>query len=188
LSREGQEIACHTILHPCDKAMTWVKRENTLEVYTLKRMSRELDQSIALAKEISGKKGPFTFAYPCGESYVGEGKDRRSYVPLVAKKFLAARTTEPGIEMPETVSFPEIHASYGQTGGQLIDQVKKAQAKGGWAVFLFHGVGGDYSSVDLKAHKELLDYLTKNKGSVWTGTFGEVAQYVKKNERKSKQD
>jgi hypothetical protein len=71
------------------------------------------------------------------------------------------------------------------TGKDLIAWVKQAQEKGGWVVLLFHGVGGDYLPVSLEAHKELLAYLAKNKKTIWTGTFGEVAGYLKKEEKKN---
>jgi hypothetical protein len=45
--------------------------------------------SVEIMRRIGAR--PVTFAYPCGQKFVGRGADVRSYVPLVAEKFLVGR-------------------------------------------------------------------------------------------------
>jgi len=182
LSREGHEFASHSMVHPCDETQDWVRPQNRLEVYTLDRMSKELDDSIVFLQKLTSKK-PTTFAYPCGESYVGKGKDEKSYVPLVAQKFLAGRTTENQLAVPGTFPLAEVPCvDAWSAGDQLVEWVKRAVEKGAWVVFMFHGVGGDYITVSPENHRQLAEYLAKNKAEIWTAPFGEVAGYLKSEE------
>jgi peptidoglycan/xylan/chitin deacetylase (PgdA/CDA1 family) len=178
-SRRGHELAGHSMYHPCAKVKTWVKKGFALEDYTMERMAKELDDSIAFLKDITGTQGPFTNAYPCGQTYVGE--DRQSYIPLVAERFFAARSTVNAIAMPGTFSYAEIPTIPGEnlTGKQLIEKAKESAERGGWGIFMFHDVGADDLSVDTAAYEELLAYLDKNRSTYWTDTFMNVAKFLK---------
>jgi peptidoglycan/xylan/chitin deacetylase (PgdA/CDA1 family) len=179
LARRGHELAVHTMFHPCPKSYDWVPKGGALEDYTLERMAKELDESIALVHALTSKHGPLTFAYPCGDTYVGP--DHTSYIPLIAERFLAARTVSNGIAVPGAITFAEIPSidAQGQPGSALIDWVKKAEDQGGWVVFTIHGVGAQYLPIPLDSQRELLEYLSKNKKTVWTAPFGEVAARLK---------
>jgi peptidoglycan/xylan/chitin deacetylase (PgdA/CDA1 family) len=182
LGRSGHELASHTMHHPCPRFHDWVKPGFALEDYTLDRMSEELDLSIGQIHALTSRKGPVTFAYPCGDTLVGEGTASASYVPLVERKYLAARGTETRVAIPGTFSFAEVPTAddTDRSGPTLIDWVKKAEAQGGWVVFIFHGIGGQHISTELEAHEALLDHLAKNKKAVWTAPFGEVAAFLKR--------
>ena len=68
----------------------------------------------------------------------------------------------------------------GETGEQLIELVKQAQASGKLLVFLFHGVGGEHSlNVSLPAHRQLLQYLKQNENDIWVAPMIEVAEHIK---------
>jgi peptidoglycan/xylan/chitin deacetylase (PgdA/CDA1 family) len=181
LSRSGHELASHTMFHPCQESYEWVPKGFALEEYTLERMSKELDDSIALVHELTSHDGPLTFAYPCGDSFVGRLPKRSSYIPLIEARFLAARGTHPGLAMPGAFSFAEVPMAddTDRSGPALIEWVKKAEAQRGWVVFTFHGVGGQHLPTTVEAHKALLDYLVRNKKTVWTAPFGEVAAFLK---------
>ena len=62
--------------------------------------------------------------------------------------------------------FPE-----GVTGAQLIEFAKQAEAGGGMAVYLFHGVAGDYLQVSDAAHRELIAWLAAHRSEVWVTTL-----------------
>jgi hypothetical protein len=57
------------------------------------------------------------------------------------------------------------------TGAQLIDFAKEAEAGGGMAVYLFHGVAGDYLQVSDAAHRELIAWLAAHRSEVWVTTL-----------------
>src|SRR5205823_14432449 len=78
-----------TNTHPCTANYSF-SRLNALEDYTLEMMATQLDGANAEIQDLLGVK-PRTFAYPCGQKFVGRGLDVRSYVPLVAERFLVGR-------------------------------------------------------------------------------------------------
>jgi peptidoglycan/xylan/chitin deacetylase (PgdA/CDA1 family) len=173
----GHELASHTMHHPCDGSHVWVPRGYTTQDYDLPRMEAELDETLRLLHEL-GAQPPFTFAYPCGETRVG--KERQSYVELVAQRFLAARSTEARIAAPLEDSLELVPAHDGaKTPAELIALVDEAEATGGWLVLLFHGVGGDHLAVTLEAHAALLAHLSQRRETIWTERFGAIAAHVR---------
>jgi peptidoglycan/xylan/chitin deacetylase (PgdA/CDA1 family) len=172
LRARGHELAAHTLLHPCTRANAWVKPGNGSEDYTLARLAKELDGQMAMLDGL-GQSRPFTFAYPCGETTVGAGHE--SYVPLIKERFLAARGTS-GSVATKGVDLALVPALFSTgSGEQLVAPVAAAVAQGGWLVFGFHGVGGDYLSVSREAHAALLAYLGSHADTVVTAPFGTIA-------------
>jgi peptidoglycan/xylan/chitin deacetylase (PgdA/CDA1 family) len=172
LRARGHELAAHTLLHPCTRTNAWVKPGNGTEDYTLARLAKELDDQMAMLDAL-GQPRPFTFAYPCGETTVGAGHE--SYVPLIKERFLAARGVNGSVAMKGVdLSLVPGLISTG-SAEQLVARVAEAVAQGGWLVFVFHGVGGDYLSVSREAHAELLAYLGSHTDTVVTAPFGTVA-------------
>ena len=82
LPETGHELGNHTLNHPCSVNFGF-SRTNVLESYTLERMEEDLTGANTAIEEQFGVR-PATFAYPCGQKYVGRGEGVRSYVPLVA--------------------------------------------------------------------------------------------------------
>ena len=83
---KGHEIGNHTMTHPCSECFEFVReRKNALEDYDLERMARELDDANAWIAERFGSV-PTSFAYPCGHTSVGRGRDTRSYIRLTEHK------------------------------------------------------------------------------------------------------
>ena len=64
-------------------------------------------------------------------------------------------------------------------GAQLIDFAKEAAAGGGMAVYLFHGVGGDYLQVSDSAHRELIAWLAAHRSEVWVTTLQGALDWAK---------
>lgn len=93
----GHEIGNHSVRHPCTGNFEW-SREAALENYTLERMRQELLEANRRLEQLLGIT-PATFAYPCGQAFVGRGSATRSYVPLVAAMlFNCAAIDSLGIE------------------------------------------------------------------------------------------
>lgn len=179
VAKAGHELASHTLLHPCAKSKGLAQPPGGLEAYDLKRMEKELKESQRLLVSLGLRPAGETFAYPCGDSHVGE--DRESYQPLVKKIFKAARGVIGKVADPETVDLynvPSLDAA--KPAETLRYWAEEAESSGGWMVYMFHGVGGDYLTTKLEAHQALLDYLKSAEGLVWVAPFGEVAEWVKK--------
>src|SRR5574341_733228 len=85
----GHEIGNHTISHPCTGNYAFSSK-NALEDYTLERIEAEMTGANELIRRDLGIS-PASFAYPCGQTFVGRGLDVRSYVPIVAHVFRTGR-------------------------------------------------------------------------------------------------
>ena len=177
---KGHEIGAHTIHHPCDRARDFVREGFSLQDYSESRLKEELKQNLDIIEKFGIQSGKRVFAYPCGESMYGEGL-KKSYVPVIKELFSAARGVTEEIADPEKVDLYDAPC-FGVTCGAkgMIDIVEKARETGGWAIILFHGVGGDYISVETGAHREFLRYLAAEKESVFTAPFGEISALIEK--------
>src|SRR5688572_24482762 len=71
----GHEIGNHSLKHPCTGNFAWA-RANALEDYTLEQMRNELTEANKAIERLLGVK-PQVFAYPCGQTFVGRGKDTK---------------------------------------------------------------------------------------------------------------
>jgi peptidoglycan/xylan/chitin deacetylase (PgdA/CDA1 family) len=177
VAKAGHELASHSIQHPCAKAKGLSPLEGSVEGYSLQRMEKELKETRSILMALGPPAGE-TFAYPCGDDYVGQAKV--NYRPLVNRLFKAARNAWGGVADPSTVDLGAVPTVNGMAdAASLKHDAELAMGQGGWAVYLFHGVGGEYLSVSLEAHQALLDYLKSSKDLVWVAPFGEVADWIK---------
>lgn len=175
LHAAGQELAAHTLAHPCGRGPS-TKAGTALEDYNDARMAAELDKNIDNLVAYGAERDKVSFAYPCGHNYVGE--DKHSYVPLVSQRFVGARGVWNTLADPMKVDLyntPGLHGDKGATG--LLKDIQQAAREGAWAVFLFHGVGGDYLITSASDHQALVDAL-KADPHAWVAPFGEVARWI----------
>jgi peptidoglycan/xylan/chitin deacetylase (PgdA/CDA1 family) len=172
----GHELASHTIHHPCDCSHDWVPRGYTSQDYDLPRMRAELEQTLSLLRGF-GAPAPYTFAYPCGETRVGDPAE--SYVPIVSELFLAARGVQARLADPWRDALEEVPAFDGaRAASELIALCERAESEGAWLVLLFHGVGGDHLAVSAEAHAALVEHLAPRRDALWTENFRNVARHV----------
>lgn len=178
----GHEIGNHTLHHPCSANFDWA-RNHASEDYTLERMEREILDANLRIEQILGVV-PRTFAYPCGLTFIGRGRTHTSYVPLIAKHFLAGRGF-----LWETHAHP--------TGGDLgilpgffsddwtldryLARIETARAAGGWAIFCGHEVSPDsgYHNTRADALDALCAHLQRHRGELWTAPVAEIAAYIR---------
>ena len=181
LVASGHEIGNHSLRHPCTGNFEW-SREAALEDYSLHQMREELLQANRRLKEMLGVE-PATFAYPCGQTFVGRGRSTRSYVPLIAELFLAGRgwldetPNDPKFHDPAQMSgmsmdgmdFPEVRT--------LVDAARKA---GQWLVLAGHEIGESGSQTTrVEMLNELIPYLQDPENEIWFETVATVARYLK---------
>jgi peptidoglycan/xylan/chitin deacetylase (PgdA/CDA1 family) len=172
LLADGHELASHTLIHPCPKVNTWVAPGKANEDYDLARMGTELDQSVELLKTM-GQKPPFTFAYPCGVTWVGDSQE--SYIPLIEERFSAARGVA-SAPVQAGVNLYEVPATFSMgTGPELIAIAEQAKTQKTWVVYGFHGIGGDSNITPAASHQALLEYLDEQRASFHIATFQELA-------------
>ncbi len=175
----GHELGNHTRLHPCSGNFGFA-RANPLEDYTLERMEDEL---VAMNTEIAAFSGriPASFAYCCGQKFVGRGEATRSYVPVVARHFQVGRGFRD--EYANDPTFVDL-AQVGGTDadGASFEQMRAwldaAIAQGQWLVLVGHDVGDSGSQMVRTAELDrLLEYVA-TRPEVWTDTMGAVGAHV----------
>lgn len=179
-ARAGHEIGNHSLSHPCSGNFEF-SRDNALEEMSLPDMERELDEASRRIEELLGVR-PATFAYPCGNAFVGRGRATRSYVPLVAERFLAGRgylngeTNDPlRCDLSQLVSVGLDRAPLHYARGLL----EGAADDGSWLIFTGHDIGAGQDvplSVDAEALETVLGEA-REKG-LWIATVAEAARRV----------
>lgn len=183
----GHEIGSHSQTHPCTGNYAF-SLNNALEDYTLERMAKNLDDSIANIQRLLGVK-PVTFAYPCGLKFVGRGREVRSYVPLVAERFLVGRGYLD--EAANDPAFCDLAQAMG-TGFDDMDFagmqkiVSKAAEDGRWIIFVGHEIGKrGYQTTDTAALEALCKYAQDPAHGIWLDTVENVGRYVQQHRGKS---
>ncbi len=176
----GHEIANHSTSHPCTGNFTW-SRDHALENYTLAMMEREMDSANADTERLLGVK-PTTFAYPCGEKFVGRGAATVSYVPLVAKKFRAGRGfRDEAANDPLFCDFAQLLGvdSDGMTFEEMKQAVLTAAKTGGWLVLAGHEIGKPGNqTTEAAALEQFLKYAKDPANGVWLDTVDAIARYI----------
>jgi len=179
----GHEIGNHTVNHPCSANFVWCK--NHLEDYTLEKMEREFVDAQAVIRQTLGVT-PTTFAYPCGNKFVGRGADTQSYVPVVSRHFLAGRGFRD--ETPNNPQFCDLAQLAGVDADRhpfeiLKTWIDRTIESGGWLCFVNHDVSREVNQgITPDTLRQVCDYL-KNKDEVWTDTIANIATHLSASRR-----
>jgi len=176
----GHEIGNHSLSHICPDNI--IGRTGGLE----ERAVAEIETDILAAQkrliEIAPHQTHWTFAYPCYCTYVGRGEERQSYVPVVARHFIAGRTGgEYGFgNAPHLVDLASVWGLSVErmSGYEMIGLVEEAVARGQWAILILHEIEGQRLSVGGYHYRLLLDYLCRHADEIWTAPVVEVAARV----------
>jgi len=183
LAAAGHELGNHTIFHACAAANFPADPRYTAEAYTPASLLREIEQQNVLLGAIDGRtrRG---FATPCGQSRAGgvdylEALRAANLVTYVRGVVVTPEDLKADVGRMDTMHVPARGFPEDVTGPQLIDFARQAAAGGGMAVYLFHGVGGDYLQVSNPAHQELLGWLKANPGEVWVAPLQEVLDWAR---------
>lgn len=176
----GHEIGNHTVTHPCSGNFRFA-RANALEDYTLERMEKEL---IGAGDVIEQKLGvrPKTFAYPCGQKFVGRGVNVRSYVPLIARHFIVGRGFMD--ECHNSAAMSDLAQAMGmEFDGLSFEQVKarldQAAEDGGWLILAGHEVSDAGRQTVLASTLDALCRYAKDAANgIWIDTAAAIGSYV----------
>ncbi len=138
----GHEIGNHTRTHPCSANFEF-SRANALEDKTMRDIATDIDAASQVIQDLLDVQ-PKTFAYPCGQSFIGRGRRRRSYVPLVAERFVAGRgyASETG-NLPDRCVLAHLDAYVidGLDAGALQCFVDAGMIRGEWVIMVGHDIG-----------------------------------------------
>ncbi len=178
----GHECGNHTQTHPCSGNFPGPRSiGNSLEEYTLERMQHELDSADAEIVELLRTK-PLTFAYPCGQKFVGRGEGVRSYVPLIANRFLVGRSAfDQVFNHPLRCDLAQVHGiDADRTGFDRLRQViETAMNSQGWAVFVGHEMGQNDARQIFRVDvlHQLCEFCRNHK--IWIDTVANVGAHVR---------
>lgn len=179
--KAGHEIAHHTKTHPCTGNYAFAKNK-ALEDYTLTKMAEDLDTASDEIQSTFGSK-PVSFAYPCGQKFVGRGANTESYVPLIAKRFLTGRgyldeaANDPTIcDLSALMGSGLDNLTFPQMKAQLDAAIKDHR----WLIFAGHEMGNTNRNqmTNLGALAELIAYAKAS--NVWLDTVAKIGQFVHK--------
>lgn len=177
----GHEIGNHSLHHPCTGNFAFA-RDKALEDYTLNQMERELREANRVIESALGVR-PTTFAYPCGQKFVGRGRHLRSYVPLVARMFEAGRgwmdeaANDPAFCDPAQLLGIELDGLDFDAARKLIDATV---ANGSWLVFAGHEIaerGRQTTRIDTL--EAICRYAQDPNHGIWIDTVQTIVRYVR---------
>jgi len=175
----GHEIGNHTLSHPCTGNYAF-SRANALEEYSLERMEPELTGASAAIHELLGVT-PQTFAYPCGQTFVGRGEQLQSYVPLVARHFLAGRAIGESANDPAFADLAQLMSIVvdGATLEVVQAHVEKALKSGGWLILVAHDVGEPaYQTMSEAVLAAICRSAVDPAHGLWLDTVANVAAHI----------
>ncbi len=181
--RRGHEIGNHTVHHWCSRAHRLEADAKGLEDLILDDMAAELDDSDRRLRAVFPEVESFSFCYPCYDTFVGQGATRRSYVPLVAARFCAARG---GSENSTPYNSPvhtdlwclrSVRCEY-MSAEQLIAAVERGRELGMWTILTFHGVDEGHLPVTGEDFGTLLDHLASRRAEFWVAPLIQVARSI----------
>lgn len=176
----GHEIGNHTVSHPCSGNYQFAFN-NALEDYTLGRIEREMLDANTHIHEALGV-APTTFAYPCGQTFVGRGEQLQSYVPVVARHFLLGRGFGDATPNNPALCDPaQIHsvALDGISADQAIAQLQRTVDETGWLVFTGHEVSdGGHQTILAQTLDAICRYCRDPANGVWIDRLDTIGRYI----------
>ena len=178
----GHDIGNHTLVHPCSGNFPWA-RDKALENYTLEEMANELDSASSLIHSVLGVR-PSSFAYSCGQTFVGRGVDTRSYVPLVAERFETGRDwMNEGPNDPVFCDLARLNGTEldGKSFQEALQLIKEAREQGAWLIFAGHEMndGGVQTSL-LSTIDSICRYASDPANGIWIDNVTNIGRYVGK--------
>lgn len=180
MAAAGHEIANHTIVHPCSGNFPWA-RNKALEDYSLQKMNDELIEANRRIKALLGVT-PISYAYTCGQTFVGRGLDARSYIPVVASLFLTGRSAYD--ETPNDPLFCDFAqlASFdmdAKSFDQLLPMLETTKKQGGWLILMGHEINKDGNQTTrLETLEKLTAYANAPENKLWTAPVATIAHHV----------
>jgi peptidoglycan/xylan/chitin deacetylase (PgdA/CDA1 family) len=176
----GHEIGNHSLTHPCSQNFAFVFGGPVLERMTLEDIERDVLEAERRLRVGIPEQTVRSFCYPCYQSYVGAGPARQSYVPVIARHFVAARGKGETANDPARCDLHDLWSwpAERMSGAELVGLAERAAAEGRWAVFTFHGIDEGHLPVAAVDLAELCGFLARHRDRLWTAPVAVVAQHV----------
>jgi len=178
-SKNGHELANHTLFHPCPERLGWDKSV-AIDGYTVERIITEVSTQNILLSLLDPARKKRAFAFPCNNFMIGT----TDYAKLLKDKQLITFARGGGDSNSIITDFanldplkvPSWHVWTGTTLQQLISFAEKVKKTGGMGVYQIHGVGGQIFQISTETHREFLKYLKAHETEFWITTFSEAME------------
>ncbi|MBR9998230.1 MAG: glycoside hydrolase family 3 C-terminal domain-containing protein [Cyclobacteriaceae bacterium] len=178
---DGHEIGNHTLTHPCTGNFPWAK-EKALESFTLRDIAQEMEEANQVIMDKLGIY-PVSFAYPCGQKFVGRGSSLQSYIPLVNDIFISGRGwLDEGPNDPVYCDLAQLTGmeSDNKSFDQVRTMIEQATANGSWLILAGHEIGEAAFQTTLAATlEEICRYASDPSNGIWIAPVGTIAAYVR---------
>lgn len=178
----GHEIGNHTYNHPCSDNYDFITG-NSLEEYTLERMRFELYAANEYIKDMLGIY-PVSFAYPCGDTFIGKGENTQSYVPLISVMFESGRLYGENIVHPALCDMAQLPAEKldGRSFNEIQKLIEKAKTKGNWLILTGHDIGeGESEKSSFSTIEAICKYSSDPSNGIWVDNVHNIASYIREN-------
>ncbi len=178
---EGHEIGNHTQTHPCTGNFPFA-RNKALESMTLHDIALEMEEANRSVEELLGVF-PVSFAYPCGQKFVGRGGELRSYVPVVNDLFVTGRGwLDEGSNDPVFCDLSQLTGM--ESDGKNFEQIKAlidhAMENGSWLILAGHETDSPgLQTTWLSTLEAICEYATDPDNRIWIEPVGTVGEYLK---------
>lgn len=145
-------------------------------------MKKDIDSASEIVRRELGIQ-PVSFAFPCGQTFIGRGKNTRSYIPLIATMFETGRGWLN--EGPNDPLFCDLSQLTGmELDNKSFDEIRRliesAKSKGQWLVLAGHEMGNEGPQTSLLATIEAIcQYASDPANGIWIANVHEVASYVR---------
>lgn len=181
IAAAGHEIGNHTMSHVCSSGLG-LGGQRGLEDLTPKDLEADILAAQERLVDVAPRQKEWTFCYPCYMTFTGRGTGRQSYVPVVAKHFLAGRGGgEFGFgNVPIAVDlacFAGLDVAR-RSGFEMIGLVEELTSRGHWVVLVFHAIESGWLSVGSYDFNMLLNFLHRRRDAIWTAPAVEVARKI----------
>jgi peptidoglycan-N-acetylglucosamine deacetylase len=179
-ARAGHEIGNHTMAHPCTRAFRETGEPAGLEAMTLEELEADVVEAERRLRAAIPEPPERSFCYPCYQDHVGEGEGRRSYVPVIARHFIAARAKGEMANHPASCTLHHLSSWPVERcwGATLVGLAERAASQGRWTILTFHGLNqGNLAVADVDL-RELCAHLRRHRERLWTAPVITVARRI----------
>lgn len=186
VAAKGHELGNHSLFHPCRRHpgnAAWLSADYDLGAYSPKRFRDELALANKMIDLLDGGK-PRSYGNNCTDLTIGRGAEETPMDPILAELFVAGRgnITSTPVD-PARPVFTRLGHYNGdsKTFAQMRAEIEAAREKGGWIIYMFHGVGPGTHNLFVadEEHRQLLEWLAQERATLWTAPVAEVAQHLK---------
>jgi peptidoglycan/xylan/chitin deacetylase (PgdA/CDA1 family) len=177
----GHEIGNHTSYHPCARSYPWVPKGRALEDYDLARIEAELHEAAGDLEAVMGAQEAVSFAYTCCQDWVGP--EHTSFRPVTAKLFPASRGGGNQLANPlqdDLAFIPSLAIVESMPLSDILAFIDSAATQPGWAVLMFHGVGGEHNmNCPREMHQAICRHVQSRREALWCDSFVNVALRIR---------